>query len=456
MRRPFARLATGCALAVATALFAGGALAGNGHGNQGHEKQQSSDQSQVKSNQSWPSQQSSTSGGSTDSSASSSDSTQAGVKPSNSTKHWTHTTVGAKPDVSKRYGNGKTAAEIAKSRGAPDSQPLTGPGNSQPHKTYDCKHKNNRSGGVDVHAIKSYDSSACQSSEQQKQGKSEEHKSKSEEHSKVEQKHESKSEEHVKVEVKSESDHKITLCHLTGSGKYVVITVDKHALKNGHTKEKGDIIPMPAGGCGSVQTQTQTEMMVTFCDMESATSGKLETKTASQVISHELNGTPEELRDIVPAFTVNGVTYSQNWDTNGQAIFNNHCQAVAAVAPTTTTTTNASTTTVLEQSTTTVASTATVTNSATNTVTNTQTVTVSNASASQNNSAAPSNTGGVLGAQTTLNKPKSNGGVLGTVGNVAGSTLPFTGFPVWLAVLIALALLLAGFALRRRSAAPRL
>jgi hypothetical protein len=58
-------------------------------------------------------------------------------------------------------------------------------------------------------------------------------------------------------------------------------------------------------------------------------------------------------------------------------------------------------------------------------------------------------------AQTTLGKPKPQSGVLGTVGNTAGPTLPFTGFPVWLAALIALALVVAGFSLYRRNAATR-
>src|SRR5438067_7012942 len=38
----------------------------------------------------------------------------------------------------------------------------SGPGNSQPHKATACGKPSNKSGGVDVHAIKSYDASACQ------------------------------------------------------------------------------------------------------------------------------------------------------------------------------------------------------------------------------------------------------------------------------------------------------
>jgi hypothetical protein len=63
----------------------------------------------------------------------------------------------AKADASKRYGNGKTAAQIANSRGAPAGTHVYGPGNSQPHKVWDCR----RQHWVDVHAVKSYSSASC-------------------------------------------------------------------------------------------------------------------------------------------------------------------------------------------------------------------------------------------------------------------------------------------------------
>jgi hypothetical protein len=211
----------------------------------------------------------------------------------------------------------------------------------------------------------------------------------------------------------------VTLCHATGSATnpYVMITVDYHALENGHTGEKGDIIPPT---------------------------------------------------------TINGVTYSANWDANGQAIFNNGCKPVAAGAaaaatpppaaptpppaapvvptppPTVTTTTTTPTTTTVNE---TPVITATVTVPATTTVTvttpSTKTVTTSRSS------------GGVMGAETSLPKPaaakaKPGHGVLGTVTHVTGGTLPFTGFPVWVAILIAVALILGGIALRRRTAGARL
>jgi hypothetical protein len=63
----------------------------------------------------------------------------------------------------------------------------------------------------------------------------------------------------------------------------------------------------------------------------------------------------------------------------------------------------------------------------------------------------PQGQGGVAGAQATLNQPKpSRAGVLGAVGNLAGASLPFTGFPLWIAVLLAVALVTGGLTLTRR------
>jgi hypothetical protein len=76
--------------------------------------------------------------------------TSEGVKPSSTTDKNTTTSAGARPDVSKRYGNGTTAAQIATSRGAPADTEIRGPGNSQPHKV--CRNGH----WVDVHAVKSY------------------------------------------------------------------------------------------------------------------------------------------------------------------------------------------------------------------------------------------------------------------------------------------------------------
>lgn len=43
--------------------------------------------------------------------------------------------------------------------------------------------------------------------------------------------------------------NKITICHKTGSAKhpYVVITISNDAIKDGHAKHDGDMIPAPEG-----------------------------------------------------------------------------------------------------------------------------------------------------------------------------------------------------------------
>jgi hypothetical protein len=49
---------------------------------------------------------------------------------------------------------------------------------------------------------------------------------------------------------------------------------------------------------------------------------------------------------------------------------------------------------------------------------------------------------------------ESASGVLSATGAIGGGTLPFTGFPIWIIVLIALALIVVGMTLRRRISAP--
>ena len=48
-------------------------------------------------------------------------------------------------------------------------------------------------------------------------------------------------------------------------------------------------------------------------------------------------------------------------------------------------------------------------------------------------------------------RPEAAAGVLSATGAIGSGTLPFTGFPIWIVMLIALALIAAGVALRRRS-----
>jgi hypothetical protein len=149
-------LAVAC---IAVACWTGGAVAGNGNGVTPPGQEKKADASAT--------------------------STTPGVKPSSTTSKRitcstggtgaaTTCTPGTKPDSSKQYGNGKTAAQIATSRGAPADTAIYGPGNSQPHKVTSCKHPlHGKGGGVDVHAVKSY-STDCSTQQQQSEQQSEE------------------------------------------------------------------------------------------------------------------------------------------------------------------------------------------------------------------------------------------------------------------------------------------
>ncbi len=76
-----------------------------------------------------------------------------GLKPTNSTSH--NVSAAASSTSTKRYGNGKTAGQIAMQHGASGSTMLYGPGNSQPHKVSGCAHPlHGNGGGIDVHALK--------------------------------------------------------------------------------------------------------------------------------------------------------------------------------------------------------------------------------------------------------------------------------------------------------------
>ena len=281
-----------------------------------------------------------------------------GVKPSSSTKHDTY--AKAASGQTKQYGNGRTAGQVATQAGYGDST-LHGPGNSQPHKTACAGHE------VDVHALKSH-ASKCGST-----GPQVEKKQSGEEHKPATAPAPTPAPAPVtqskSAGVSSSARAHVTICHATGSSTnpYVRISPSAAGVFHGH-------------------------------------------------LGHQ------DGRDIVPPFVWNGQTYSENWDANGQAIWNAGCAAPASVHPVAVTTTAAPA------------------------------------------PAAPApKVGGVKGATATLapkttraaapTKAKPRGGVLGTttrLGNaVSGTRLPFTGLPLWIFVAAAAALILMGAAVRR-------
>ena len=378
MRRPFTRLAAACALVLATTGFTGSALAGNGNG-QGNDSapgQVKKDQpaatqapapatqpqqqaAQPQSGQEPPGQakkqQAATAAPSAQSSSQQTAAqTGPGVKPNSKTTHWTHCVTGTSAsgttctssdnghtpqpnaDASKRYGNGKTAAQIAVSRGGIGVQ-LTGPGNSQPHKVTVCGKPNNKSGGVDVHAVKSYPAGGC-------------------------------------------------------------AQTPIHAA-----------VTAPQAPCGFVVVATNSETGTSHGHGKGLSHNKHEASTSS---------------------------FSLQPDSTQSC----HASSVAPVTQASAAPSTPAASPVVQSS--------RVTDLAT-----------PSSPATPSSTAAPAkkNAGGVLGVQVTLKSPKpARHGVLGTVTNVAGSSLPFTGFPIWLAVVMAGALILAGLMLRRRGAVNRI
>jgi hypothetical protein len=260
----------------------------------------------------------------------------AGVKPSNTThNNPKSTTVGAQPDVSKRYGNGKTAAQIAKSRGAPDSTELRGPGNSQPHKV--CKNGH----WVDVHAVKSYSDNTCAgSAPMATQAQS------------------------VTVSCPATTTLLTTgVAHRTGSGKKIVVI---HPNANSaHVRKHGDKL---------VTVEVTLASGATCSALVPATTSTVATQATTQQIAAAVR------------------------QATGSAVIS------TAVVP-------------------------------------------------QGGAAS----GGVLGAEHTASGAGgagATGGVAGafaTLGGVAAGSLPFTGFPLWAAVVIGLAAIAIGWMLWRRS-----
>lgn len=171
MTKRLAALASLCLLALGIAASTGSALAGNGNG------YQAGSAAGPGNSENAPGHNKDTTTATAQGSADQNAGTQAGVKPTDSTAKGNKPTMcstgggqgssatctatgsnaataqtAAKSDQSKRYGNDSTAAQIANSRGAPSGTQVFGPGNSQPHKVWDCK----RQHWVDVHAVKSY------------------------------------------------------------------------------------------------------------------------------------------------------------------------------------------------------------------------------------------------------------------------------------------------------------
>ena len=139
-----------------------------------------------------------------------------GVKPSNTTKHDTY--AKASSDQTKKYGNGKTAGQIATQAGYGGAT-LHGPGNSQPHKTLCGGHE------VDVHALKNKGSKCGTSSP-----------------STPTPSNDSQSSANCQTTTQTVTEqHLVGIKHKTGSGKYVLIHPN---TKSAHYTKHADDVPV--------------------------------------------------------------------------------------------------------------------------------------------------------------------------------------------------------------------
>jgi len=241
--------------------------------------------------------------------------------------------------------------------------------------------------------------------------------------------------------------HKVTICHKTGSG-YVVITVDVHALKNGHTTAKGDIIPAPAGGCPAAAATTAAQAAEQRTESNCAA-----TTTTTTTVAGVRHATGSKSHPFIERLLTN--PKSAHFDSSKHPDDQKVAATVVTVTPTNA---NCSHTAATQAANGTAAQSATAaTQSATAA---TQPATVAPATQASGTAPASASAGSVLGAQATLGKPlakaakkTSAGGVLGATTklgqSIRGGHLPFTGLPLWIALLVAAGLIGTGLVVRR-------
>ncbi|HET7572950.1 MAG TPA: hypothetical protein VFJ77_09835 [Gaiellaceae bacterium] len=347
-------------------------------------------------------------------------------------------------DGSKRYGNGRSAYEIAKKNAPTITSPsqLSGPGRSGLHKVTIC-HKTG-SGfvriTVDVHALKRghttgkgdiipAPSSGCPSAPAPQPPAP----------APAAPPVQPASPPAPPAPRVKTAGHKVTICHRTGSATnpYVRITVDVHALKHGHTVAKGDIIPAPAGGCptgqvAGVQTPSSPCPPTT----------KVETVQVVDGIWHRTGSKTNPYVLIHPSLN------SAHWSKHAADIPNVVTETKTVSVPTTSCEETATPPTTppvtpTPPAPTPATPTPTPTPPAPTPVAPAPTAPPTSGVAGAQTPPAQPVVSGVAGTQKTLRRAAApaatprRGGVLGTAHTLAAATLPFTGFPIWAAVLAA-------------------
>lgn len=214
--------------------------------------------------------------------------------------------------------------------------------------------------------------------------------------------------------------HKVTICH---NGH--LITVDVHALK-AHARhlDGSDVIPATsAAQCRTAQSSTQGATQT-----QSAVCGSVTTTSTSTKVQH--GNAYGRLKHGKPLHT-RTVTKTETAPT-GQVCTSSTGQSSAVVS-----------------------SIGTIFGSSGN---GSGTIGGANGSSASGvagttagSGAGAGNAGGVAGISATLGSAQPRGGVLGIVATRVKGALPFTGFALWIAVLIGASLLIGGIALVRRS-----
>jgi hypothetical protein len=118
-----------------------------------------------------------------------------------------------------------------------------------------------------------------------------------------------------------------TICHHT-PGNDVTISFQNQQAYEGHLGQPHNEQTFDTdGACQEDTSPTPDENKVTLCHATGSTTNPFVVLTVAESAAYNghLGSSHQNGNDIIPPFEFQGNTYSQNWDANGQATFNNNC-----------------------------------------------------------------------------------------------------------------------------------